>query len=255
MTERLQKFLAHAGVASRRAAEALILEGRVTINGAVVTELGTKVEPTDAVKLDGRRVVARREPATWLALHKPKGYVTTVSDPEGRPTVMDLLPRGLGRIYPVGRLDYHSEGLVLMTDDGELAHRLTHPSRHVPRTYAVKVRGTPTADALARLAAGLPLHGRRTAPATVAIARAGHNCWLTVTVTEGRKHLVREMCRAVGHPVQKLRRTAFDGVLLGNLPPGASRPLTPLELRSLRAAARSAGRGGPRPRGGLGPEK
>jgi pseudouridine synthase len=236
--ERLQKVLSRAGIASRRAAEALIAAGRVTVNGAVVTRLGTQVDvERDAIKVDGTRVRDLDPTPQYLMLHKPRGVVTTLSDPEGRPTVRDYLQGVRGRVFPVGRLDYASEGLLLLTSDGVLARDLMHPSRAVPKTYVAKVRGTPPAEALRRLASGLVLEGRRTLPARARLLEAGRNPWVEVTVVEGRKHQVRDMLAAVGHPVQRLRRIRYGGVDLGDLPPGAVRPLTPPEVRRLRRAA------------------
>ena len=240
MSERLHKTLAHAGIASRRASEKLIAEGRVTVNGRVVTDLGTKVDPSqDAIKVDGKRVAAAPVRKTYLVLHKPRGVVTTMSDPEGRPTVAGLV-RGLRtRVYPVGRLDYDSEGLLLLTDDGDLARDLMHPGSGVEKRYLAKVRGRPDPEALRRLSRGIPLDGRRTGPARVRLLRAGENPWLEIVIAEGRNRQVRRMLQAVGHPVQKLRRTAYGGVELGTLEPGAYRALTPAELRKLRRASAS----------------
>ncbi len=238
MTERLQKVLAHAGLASRRAAERLIAAGRVTVNGSVVVELGTKVDPSrDAIKVDGKRIGAAPAGRTYLALHKPRGVVTTLSDPEGRPTVKDFL-RGLStRVYPVGRLDYDSEGLLILTDDGALARDLMHPSRGVLKTYLAKVRGLPAAEALRRLARGIPLDGKRTGPSQVRIVRPADNAWIEITIGEGRNRQVRRMLQAVGHPVQRLRRLRYGGVSLGTLPPGGVRALTAREIAELRRAA------------------
>lgn len=240
---RLQRFLAQAGVASRRASERLIEDGRVTVNGATITTLGSRVDPErDAVKVDGRRIHAPRGSHAYVMLHKPRECVTTLSDPEGRPTVADLLPDSRARLFPVGRLDFHSEGLLLLTDDGDLAHSLTHPRHRVPKTYVVKVRGNPGPEALARVRRGVVLEGRRTAPAQVRVTRPGSNAWLEVTVTEGRKHLVRNLLAAVGHPVTRLRRVAIGDVALGGLPVGRSRPLEPDEIASLKAAGRPSRR-------------
>jgi 23S rRNA pseudouridine2605 synthase len=239
MSERLQKVLAHAGIASRRAAEKLIAAGRVTVNGSIVSELGTKVDPDrDAIKVDGKRVgVAPRVP-TYLAFHKPRGVVTTLSDPEGRPTVRDFLGGVTVRVYPVGRLDFDSEGLLLLTDDGTLARDLMHPSTGVEKTYRAKVRGFPEPDTLRRLARGIYLEGRRTGPARIRVVEGGTNPWLEVVLTEGRNRQVRKMLQAVGHPVQKLRRIRYGGVELGRLPTGGLRPLRPAEVDRLRRAAR-----------------
>jgi len=251
--DRLQKVLSHAGVASRRAAEQLILEGRVTVNGTVITKLGVQVDPDrDAIKVDGRRIRQRPPQRTYLALNKPRGVLTTLSDPEGRPTIIDLLPRGIPRVYPVGRLDFNSEGLILLTDDGDLARLLTHPGSGVEKVYRVKIQGTPDTRALDRIRRGITLDGRKTAPARVRIYRQGKNPWLEIAVTEGRKHLVRRMLEAVGHRVTKLRRMRIGTLDLGDLPAGQVRRLTDNELsrlrgtRSKRAGSRS-GSGGHRP--------
>jgi 23S rRNA pseudouridine2605 synthase/16S rRNA pseudouridine516 synthase len=241
--ERLHKVLARAGVASRRASERLIAEGKVTVNGRTIREMGHQVDPSrDAIKVDGRRILLEPRAPTYLMLHKPRGYVTTLRDPEGRPTVADLV-RVPARVFPVGRLDYASEGLLLLTDDGDLAAALMHPRRGVEKTYAVKVRGTPAPDAVARLAAGsVRVHGRPAEPASVKVVRPGANGWIEVTVTEGRKHLVRLLLEAVGHPVLRLRRIRYGGVALGKLPPGGWRRLTRPEVTRLELAA---GRGTP----------
>ncbi len=235
--ERLNKLLAQAGIASRRASDRLIEEGRVRLNGRVVRELGTRADPArDAIEVDGRPLPKAPARPTYLLLHKPKGYVTTVSDPEGRPTVMDLLPRDAPRVFPVGRLDWGSEGLLLLTDDGELARDLMHPSRHVEKTYRVKVRGRPDAETLERLRSGIPLDGRRTAPARFRVVQPGPNTWLEAVLTDGRKQQLRRMLQIVGHPVSKLRRVAFGPLVLGKLPAGGCRPLRPAEVEKLRAA-------------------
>jgi pseudouridine synthase len=245
--ERLQKALARAGVASRRAAERLIREGRVTVNGHTVTRMGTQVDPrSDVVKVDGTRVPSAPRSHTYLALHKPRGFVTTLSDPEGRPTVRDLLPAVRTRVYPVGRLDFHTEGLLLFTDDGDLARDLMHPRNRVPRTYLAKVREEPSAEDLRRLARGaITLDGRKTLPAQCRVVRAGATTWVEITVVEGRKHQVRRMLEAVGHPVQRLRRVSYGGVALGRLPSGRVRALLPAEVDRLR---RSVAPAHPRPR-------
>jgi pseudouridine synthase len=247
--ERLNRWLARAGVASRRAADRLIEERRVRVNGSVVVELGTKIDPgRDAVRVDGKRVAGPPERPTYLALHKPRAVVTTMSDPEGRPTVKDLIPGARGGLFPVGRLDYQSEGLLLVTDDGDLARDLMHPRSHLPKTYQVKVRGTPQSEVLRRLSRGVPVgDARPSGPAQVRMLRPGHNAWLEITVTEGRKHLVRRMLSAVGHPVLKLKRTRIGGVELGKLPPGESRALTQAEITGLRRAVRRGGASADRP--------
>lgn len=241
MSDRLNLALARAGVASRRAADRLIVEGRVTVNGRVVRILGSRVEPgRDRIEVDGRRIGAPPARHTYLMLHKPRGCVTTMRDPEGRPTVHSLLRGVAARVFPVGRLDYHSEGLLLLTDDGELARALMHPSTGVTKTYRAKVRGVPPPEALARLARGIRVDGRPTRPATVElIRRTGTTAWVELVLQEGRKRQVRRMLEAVGHPVQRLRRTRYDGLDLGTLPPGRFRPLTAREVASLRRSARS----------------
>jgi 23S rRNA pseudouridine2605 synthase len=243
--ERLQKVLAAAGVCSRRAAERLIEAGRVRVNGRLITRLGTRVDPRrDTVELDGVPIPSGRHRRVYLALNKPRGYVTTLADPQGRPTVADLI-RDVGtRAFPVGRLDYQSEGLLLLTNDGDLARDLMHPRTGVTKTYAVKVRGRPDDASLRRLARGITLDDRRTLPSRLRLVKPGANSWLEVSVVEGRKHLVRRMLRAVGHPVVKLRRIRYDGIRLGNLAPGAWRHLTRAEVDRLREA-RKRGRASP----------
>lgn len=239
MTERLQKFLAHAGVASRRAGERLILEGRVTVDGHVVRELGTKIDPSrDVVKVDGKRVAGPPTRPVYYLLNKPRGYVTTLHDPEGRPTVKELLRGVKRRVYPVGRLDFDSEGLLLLTDDGDLAHDLMHPSRGVGKTYLAKVRGVPDAAALSRLRGGIPLDRRPTAPAQARLARRGDNAWVEIRIVEGRNRQVRRMLEAVGHPVLRLRRTAYGPLTLGRLAAGQFRLLEEAEVEALKHAAR-----------------
>jgi pseudouridine synthase len=237
---RLQKILSSAGVASRRASEQMILEGRVTVNGDTVRELGTKADPQkDAIKVDGRRiktVVHNR----YIALYKPKGYVTTRSDPEGRRTVMDLIGEG-DYIYPVGRLDYDSEGLLLLTSDGDLAARLMHPRHEVDKTYEVIVAGEPDARALDKLKKGVFIEGGRTAPAHVHVGStvkgARPTTKLTIVIHEGRNRQIRRMCSAVGLPVRELRRVRMGPIGLGRLKPGQWRDLTPDEVRRLKHAA------------------
>lgn len=237
--ERLNKVLARAGVASRRGSDQLIEQGRVTVNGEIVSQLGTRIDPRkDAVKVDGVRIPPIPEHHSYLILNKPRGYVTTMSDPEGRPTVKDLLRKVKAPVYPVGRLDFHSEGLLLLTDDGDLARDLMHPRNEVAKTYAVKVRGKPSNEALARLRKGIRLEGRRTMPAKLAMSRPGTNSWLQVTVFEGRKHQVKNMLQAIGHPVMKLRRVRYAGLDLGDLPVGGLLALTPSQVARLRRAIR-----------------
>ncbi|NLN17266.1 MAG: rRNA pseudouridine synthase [Firmicutes bacterium] len=236
--ERLHKLMARAGVGSRRACEAMIKEGRVQVNGEVVTELGTKVDPTkDTVSLDGRVLRLIPETREYLLLHKPPGYVTTVRDPWGRPTIMDLLGPMELRLYPAGRLDFDSEGLVLLTNDGDLVYRLTHPSFGVEKVYLVEVAGRPTAHALEELARGVELEDGPTAPAKVRLVeeRPGSTC-LEFTIKEGRKRQIRRMCDKVGHGVLRLCRIRLGPVQLGSLPPGKWRHLKDGEIRALRKA-------------------
>ena len=235
--ERLQKILSRAGVTSRRHAEVLIRTGRVRLNGQVVSQLGTKANPrTDRITVDGRPLRLPDE-FVYVLLHKPVGIVTTLSDPEGRPTVRELLHDVRVRVFPVGRLDFHSSGLLLLTNDGELALRLTHPRYGVRKTYHVKVKGVPRAEALAQLAAGVRLEEGRTAPATVRILRSREGkTWLEMTLGEGRRREVRRMCEHIGHPVEKLTRVALGPLELGTLAPGQHRALTPREVLQLRRA-------------------
>jgi 23S rRNA pseudouridine2605 synthase len=239
---RLQKFLSRGGVASRRAAEDLIREGHVSVDGRVVTEMGVSIDPaTSVVKVDGRLVRAP-EAFSYYVLDKPRHVVCTMSDPEGRATVRDLIPAEVGRVYPVGRLDYDAEGVLLLTDDGDLAHRLMHPRFGVERTYHAKVKGRVEDRTLERLRAGVYLaDGPARAEDVRFLRRTSENSWITLTLREGRQHEVKRMCLAAGHPVQKLRRVSYAGVGLGGLQPGAMRRLTPAELAQLRRAVRGGG--------------
>lgn len=245
MAERLQKILSGAGIASRRAAEAYITAGRVSVNGTTVTELGTKADPrTDDIRVDGRRI----KPATrrlYILMYKPRGYITSRSDPQKRPTVIDLLAKGGIRdyVYPVGRLDYESEGLLLLTSDGDLAARLTHPSHEVEREYHARVRGVPDRHAIERLAAGIMVEGRKTAPAGVTLlkimeAADGPDSVLSIVLHEGRNRQVRRMCEAVGHPVVRLRRVRIGPITDERIRPGEFRELDAKEISALRRAAR-----------------
>jgi 23S rRNA pseudouridine2605 synthase len=232
--ERLQKLLAHAGISSRRKAEQLILEGRVMVNGLVITELGSKADPDhDHIKVDGKRVHAPEKPV-YLALHKPKNCMTTVSDPEGRPTVMELLRGVKARVYPVGRLDYQSEGLLLLTNDGEFAKRIMAASTHVPKTYIVKVNGALSAEQEEKFRDGIALEGKRTAPAGLKMVRRAENPWYEVRLMEGRKNQIRLMFKHFGKLVEKLRRVRIGFLELGSLKPGDYRHLTPGELVRFR---------------------
>jgi pseudouridine synthase len=235
---RLNKFLSLAGVASRREADRLIAEGRVRVNDRIVDELGHKIDDSrDTVYVDGKKVRARGKPV-YLLLNKPAGYLVTLKDPFKRRTIRDLLPEAAARVFPVGRLDLDSEGLLLLTNDGELAFRLSHPRFRIKKVYVVKVRGEPTAEALSRLERGVYIEGKKTAPARVTLlAHSPKSSLLRIEVHEGRKREVRNMCRAVGHRVLELKRTGFAGLELGKLKPGQWRPLEPGELRRLRELA------------------
>ena len=234
---RLQKILSQAGISSRRAAEKLIAEGRVTLNGQTVREMGTKADPaSDDVRVDGRRVKSVQR-LRYILLNKPAGYVTTRSDPQKRPTVIDLLRGVREYVYPVGRLDYDAEGLLLLTNDGDLAARLTHPRHGIERTYEARVAGMPDEDALERLRKGIPLDGKRTLPAQVTLlnkTRSNRNGILLITIREGRNRQVRRMCEAVGHPVGKLKRTKIGPLGDRLLKPGAWRELGEREIRALK---------------------
>jgi len=256
-TERLQKIIAAAGVASRRKAEELITAGRVEVNGKRVTALGSKADPEhDHIRVDGKLLRGPERPV-YLVLNKPKGYITAASDPEGRPTVLDLVRAG-ARVYPVGRLDYASEGLLLLTNDGALAAKLMHASSHVPKTYQVKVSGRPTEAELTKLRGGVvlppdPKHpraarrgSRKTAPAGLRLLRDAPNPWYEVTLIEGQNRQIRRMFETVGHHVEKIKRVRY-GPLELDLEPGAFRPLTPAEVARLRSAV-SHKRDVPQPR-------
>lgn len=242
MIERLQKILSAAGVASRRTAETLIEQGRVSVNGEVVREMGTKADPeTDDIRVDGRRIRAAQR-KRYILLNKPRGYVTTRSDPGKRPTVMDLLAGIKEYVYPVGRLDYDSEGLLLLTNDGELAARLTHPRHEVERLYEARVRGIPDAHAIDRLASGIIIDGRKTAPANVKLAKkleaaSGTQAVVLVGIHEGRHRQVRQMFDAVGHPVIRLRRVRIGPIRDEELKTGHYRELTRQEIEKLKKAA------------------
>ena len=231
--ERLQKILSQAGIASRRASEQLMLDGRVTVNGVTVRELGTKADPShDDIRVDGRRVkVAQHH--RYVLLNKPRGYVTTRSDPQRRPTVIDLLGGIREYVYPVGRLDFDSEGLLLLTNDGDLAARLTHPRHGVPRVYEARVLGEPDAHDVERLAKGVTIEGRRTQAAEV--KPLGPSV-LRITIREGRNRQVRKMCEAIGHPVTHLKRVAIGPIKDPKLKPAQWRELREDEVAALKRA-------------------
>lgn len=235
MEVRLNKFLSQSGVASRREADRMIAEGRVRVNGRVVIDLGTKVDGAeDVVQVDGKKIRKEDRPV-YVMLNKPAGYLVTMKDRFQRPTVGNLLPRGLQRVFHVGRLDLESEGLLLLTNDGELAYRLTHPRYEVRKTYVVKVKGRPEKAKLSRLEKGVFIDGKRTAPARVHLLYESPNhSVFRVAVHEGRKREIRRMCEAVGHSVRELRRVQFAGLTLKGLKPGEWRPLTAAEVKGLK---------------------
>ncbi len=235
--ERLQKVLAAAGVASRRECEELILEGRVEVDGDVVAELGTRVEPArQTIRVDGEPLPKPK--LAYYAVNKPTGVVSTASDPSGRQRVIDLLPSSLGRLYNVGRLDLASEGLILVTNDGELANRLTHPSHGVEKTYHVQVAGHPEPEVLSQLRKGVYFaEGKAQVVRAKVKSRRKQSSVLEIVLAEGRNREIRRMLAKVEHKVQKLVRVAVGPVRLGDMPPGAYRKLTPQEVKSLRAAA------------------
>ena len=248
--ERLQKIIAAAGISSRRKAEELITGGRVTVNGHTVTELGSKADAeTDHIKVDGK-LLRGPERHVYIVLNKPKGYVTTVSDPEGRPTVMDLVKHVSARIYPVGRLDWSSEGLLLLTNDGELASKLTHASSHVPKTYLVKIAGQATGEEIEKLRRGIRIGAKPgarsleqvfTAPAQIRLMKDAANPWYEVTLIEGKNRQIRRMFEEIGHHVEKITRVK-DGPLTLDVEPGQARELTRVEVGSLRRSVRESGR-------------
>lgn len=239
--ERLQKILAAAGIASRRKAEELITGGLISVNGQTVTELGSKADPErDHIRVNGK-LLHGPERHVYVLMNKPKGYVTTLHDPEGRPTVMDLL-HGVGaRVYPVGRLDFASEGLLLLTNDGEFANRLMKAASHVPKTYMVKVAGNPSGEGLARLREGINIptdRGKRvrTAPAKIRVIRESANPWYEVTLIEGKNRQIRRMFEEIGHHVEKIKRVRY-GPLELDVHPGQFRKLTVEEVAKLKSLA------------------
>ena len=232
--ERLQKILAAAGVASRRACEEIILSGRVQVNGVTVTELGTLADPRkDEITVNFEPI--EREAPVYILMNKPKGYVTTVKDDRGRPTVMALLHDVPARIYPVGRLDFNSEGLLLMTNDGALAQVLMGPEHEIPKVYLVKVHRNPSPELIKEFQEGFILSGRRLKPCHVEVAEKGDNPWLKVTLTEGKNLQIRRMFAAVGHPVSKLRRVQFGPLADPLLKPGTWRFLNPQEIAAIKS--------------------
>lgn len=235
MKMRLQKFLAMAGIASRRACEMLILDGRVQVNGKVVKELGVKVDPdVDEIRVDGEICRIKIKPI-YIIMNKPKGVLTTVKDPFGRPTIIDLLAGVRERVFPVGRLDKDTEGLLIITNDGELSYKLTHPKHQVDKTYIAKVLGIPDEKDIKRLRKGIFLEDGKTAPAKVRILKKGKNfAVLEIIIHEGRKRQVRRMCESIGHPVLTLKRTRIGNLTLRGLAPGGWRYMTEEEVNYLK---------------------
>jgi 23S rRNA pseudouridine2605 synthase len=232
--QRVQKILSEIGIASRRKAEELIREGRVTVNGRIA-HIGDRADPyQNSIKVDGQKVNFSSS-KVYILLNKPKGTMTTSDDPEGRTTVIDLVKIKNTRLFPVGRLDYDAEGFLLLTNDGELAYRLAHPSFHVPRTYLVKVKGKPTPDEIRKLSRGISLEDRGTAPCQISYLRdTEENQWLEMVLYEGRNRQVKRMWEKLGYPVLKLKRVGFAGLALGRLKPGEFRSLRPGEVRKLK---------------------
>jgi pseudouridine synthase len=235
---RLQKIISQAGISSRREAERLILEGRVLVNGSVIRELGAKANlQTDDIRVDGKKIKKEGQ-KIYLLLNKPKGCVTTVKDDRGRPTVIDLLRGMKKKVYPVGRLDFNTEGILLLTNDGDFAQRLAHPRHKIPKTYSVKVSGVPTEKEIRKLSDGVVVFKRKTAPAEVSLDRTtGNNIWLSITLHEGRKRQIRRMCEIIGHPVIKLKRVKYGFLELGALKVGEYRSLSSQEVKRLMEMA------------------
>jgi 23S rRNA pseudouridine2605 synthase len=234
MEKRLQKILSEIGVASRRGAEELIIEGRVTVNGRIAI-LGMKADPVrDHIKFDGK-LISRPEPKVYLIFNKPRNVVTSLRDPEGRPTVKDYLKNVKYRVFPVGRLDYDSEGLLLLTNDGDFAQAILHPSKKISKSYHVKVKGSLEEEDIKKLRAGVKLEDGITAPAKLQKIRSTeNNIWVEITIHEGRKRQIRRMLEQIGHPVLKLKRIRINGIELGNLKPGEYRYLKPEEISKMK---------------------
>lgn len=236
--QRIQKILSAAGICSRREAEEYILEGRVKVNGAVVTELGAKADPdSDSIKV-GNKLLRPPAGKLYLLMNKPRKCISTMSDPEGRKTVKDILPGGLDRVYPVGRLDYDTEGLLLLTNDGDFSNAVMHPSRKVLKTYDVKVKGIMSDASIRKLEEGVWLEDGRTAPARVKkMGLTNNNSWLQITIHEGKNRQIRRMCDSIGHPVQKIKRIKVGPLDLKGVPLGMCRELTPGEVKAVLKAA------------------
>ncbi len=239
MEQRLQKIISQAGIASRRKAEELILQGRVKVNGKIVRTLGAKTDPEkDRIKLNGR-LIQPRQPMVYLMLNKPKGYVTTLKDPQGRPTVIELLKGVHQRVYPIGRLDFDAEGLLLFTNDGQLAEHLMHPRYEISRTYLVKVKGVLSDQEIQRLETGVSLMDGMTAPCRIQkVRKTAENSWIELTTHEGRNRQVKRMLEHVGHPVLKLKRIRFAGIELTGLEVGEYRYLAGKVIQQLKKVGR-----------------
>lgn len=233
--ERLQKYLAHAGIASRRTCEEIIAEGRVKVNGQVVREMGVQIDPEkDVIEVNGKKIEEKEE-KIYLLLNKPEGYVTTLRDPQGRPKVTDLVKDVAERVYPVGRLDFDTEGLLILTNDGEITYGLTHPKHQIGKTYIAMVKGSPDKDKIKRFQKGLRLADGPTAPAKVKfLKKQGSNALLEITIYEGRNRQVRRMCETIGHPVMHLKRVSMGFLNLDKLETGSYRTLTKTEVKKLK---------------------
>jgi 23S rRNA pseudouridine2605 synthase len=239
MQVRLQKIISQAGVTSRRKAEDLIREGRVRVNGKTVFELGSKADPDhDNIDVDGKRIEPKL-PKISVLLNKPDGYITSLRDPEGRPTVKKLVDNIPVRLYPVGRLDYHTEGLLILTNDGDLAQRIEHPSHALEKIYLAKVKGVPEENKINKLRTGIMLEGRKTLPAKIKVIETRKNAWLEITIREGRQNQIRNMFEEIGHPVLKLKRVAIGSIRDDNLKPGEYRMLKPQEIKVLRGGGKT----------------
>jgi 23S rRNA pseudouridine2605 synthase len=238
MQVRLQKIISQAGVTSRRKAEDLIREGRVRINGKTVFELGTKADPDrDTIDVDGKRIEPK-QPKISVLLNKPDGYITSLRDPEGRPTVKKLVDNIPLRLYPVGRLDYHTEGLLILTNDGDLAQKIEHPSHTLEKVYLAKVKGIPEENKINKLRTGIVLEGRKTLPAKIKIVETRKNAWLEITIREGRQNQIRNMFEEIGHPVLKLKRVSIGAIRDDSLKPGEYRMLKPQEIKILKGGGK-----------------
>lgn len=235
MEVRLQKYLANAGISSRRKAEEYIVEGKVKVNGQIVTSLGTKINPTQDIVHYNNKRVEFADKKRYILLNKPENYVTTVDDQFNRPTVIDLLDKVPERVYPVGRLDYNTSGLLLLTNDGDLTYKITHPKHHIDKIYIANVKGIPNETSINKLRMGIEVDEYKTAPAKVKIVNKSRNdAILQIIIHEGRNRQVRKMCEAIGHPVISLKRIAIGDITLGNLPLGQFRDLTKKEIDYLK---------------------